>query len=228
MEEKASNGVKIEASWKEALKDEFGQDYFKELREFVKGEYQHAIVYPPPKNIFRAFELCPFDKVEVVILGQDPYHGPRQANGLCFAVSEGVPLPPSLQNIFKEIESDLGQKLAHRSGDLERWAKQGVLLLNATLTVAAHNAGSHQGKGWEEFTDAVIRKLSDERENLVFILWGNYAKAKGAHIDRTKHLVIESAHPSPFSALSGFFSSKPFSKTNEYLMEHNKKPIDWL
>ncbi len=223
-----SDDVKIEASWKEALKEEWGQDYFKTLREFVKEEYQHAIIYPAPKNIFRAFELCPFDKVEVVILGQDPYHGPRQANGLCFAVSEGIPLPPSLQNIFKEIESDLGQKLVHRTGDLERWAKQGVLLLNATLTVSAHKAGSHQGKGWEEFTDAVIRKLSEERENLVFILWGNYAKSKGAHIDRTRHLVIESAHPSPFSASNGFFGSKPFSKTNEYLAGHNKKPIDWF
>ena len=228
MEDKTSNGVKIESSWKEALKDEFGQEYFKNLREFVKGEYQHSIVYPPPKNIFRAFELCPFDNVEVVILGQDPYHGVGQANGLCFAVNEGVNLPPSLQNIYKEIESDLSQPLKNRTGDLERWAKQGVLLLNATLTVAAHNAGSYQGKGWEEFTDAVIRKLSLERENLVFILWGNYAKAKGAHIDRTRHLVIESAHPSPFSAQSGFFGSKPFSKTNEYLMAHNKKPIDWL
>lgn len=220
--------VKIEPSWKEVLKEEFGKDYFKTLTEFVKSEYQHAIVYPPPKNIFRAFELCPFDKVEVVILGQDPYHGPKQANGLCFAVGEGVALPPSLQNIFKEIESDLGQKLVHRTGDLERWAKQGVLLLNATLTVRTRAAGSHQGKGWEEFTDAVIRELSEERENLVFILWGNYAKAKGAHIDRTKHLVIESAHPSPFAASSGFFGSKPFSKTNAYLIEHNKKPIDWL
>ena len=220
--------VKIEASWKEALKDEFGQDYFKQLREFCKNEYQHAIVYPAPKNIFRAFELTTFGKVEVVILGQDPYHGPRQANGLCFAVGEGVLLPPSLQNIFKELESDLGQKLVHKTGDLERWAKQGVLLLNATLTVKARTAGSHQGKGWEEFTDAVIRKLSEEREHLVFILWGNYAKQKGAHIDRTKHLAIESAHPSPFSAANGFFGSKPFSKTNEYLVEHNKKQIDWL
>ncbi len=220
--------VKIEASWKEALKDEFGQEYFKTLRQFVKEEYQHGIIYPAPRNIFRAFELTPFDKVEVVILGQDPYHGPGQANGLCFAVNEGVSLPPSLQNIFKEIESDLGEKLVHRTGDLERWAKQGVLLLNATLTVKARTAGSHQGKGWEEFTSAVIRKLSEERENLVFILWGNYAKAKGAHIDRDKHLVIESAHPSPFSAANGFFGSKPFSKTNEYLSEHNKKPIDWL
>ena len=205
----------------------YWQEYFKALREFVKGEYQHGIIYPAPKNIFRTFELTPFDKVEVVILGQDPYHGPKQANGLCFAVSEGVPLPPSLQNIFKEIESDLGEKLKHRSGDLERWAKQGVLLLNATLTVRARTAGSHQGKGWEEFTDAVIRKLSEERENLVFILWGNYAKQKASAVDRTKHLVIESAHPSPFSASNVFFGSKPFSKTNEYLIEHNKKPIEW-
>jgi uracil-DNA glycosylase len=220
--------VKIEASWKEALKSEFDEEYFKELRQFVKEEYQHAIIYPPPKNIFRAFELTPFDKVEVVILGQDPYHGPRQANGLCFAVNEGVPLPPSLQNIFKEVESDLGQKLVHRTGDLERWAKQGVLLLNATLTVRARKAGSHQGKGWEEFTDAVIRKLSEGRENLVFILWGNYAKAKGAHIDREKHLVMQSAHPSPFSADQGFFGSKPFSKTNAYVIERGKRPIDWL
>lgn len=220
--------VKIEASWKAVLKDEFAKDYFKTLREFIKSEYQHAIIYPPPKSIFRAFELTPFDKVEVVILGQDPYHGPKQANGLCFAVSEGVALPPSLQNIFKEIESDLGQKLVYRTGDLERWAKQGVLLLNATLTVRARTAGSHQGKGWEQFTDAVIRKLSEERENLVFILWGNYAKAKGAHIDRSKHRVIESAHPSPFSASNGFFGSKPFSKTNEYLIAYDKKPIDWV
>jgi len=220
--------VKIEASWKKVLEEEFGKDYFKTLRDFVKSEYQHAIIYPPPRNIFRAFELTPFDKVEVVILGQDPYHGPKQANGLCFAVSEGVPLPPSLQNIFKELESDMGKPLVHRTGDLERWAKQGVLLLNATLTVRARTAGSHQGKGWEQFTDAVIRTLSDKKENLVFILWGNYAKAKGAHIDRTKHLVIESAHPSPFSANNGFFGSKPFSKTNEYLIEHDKKPIDWL
>ncbi len=223
-----SDSVKIEASWKEALNAEFGKDYFESLTKFVKAEYKNAIVYPPPKNIFHAFELCPFDKVEVVILGQDPYHNPRQANGLCFAVGEGVPLPPSLQNIFKEIESDLGQPVVHRSGDLERWAKQGVLLLNATLTVRAHSAGSHQGKGWEEFTDAVIRMLSEKRENLVFILWGNYAKAKGAHIDRTKHCVIQSAHPSPFAANHGFFGSKPFSKTNKYLADHGKKPIDWL
>lgn len=220
--------VKIEPSWKKVLQDEFGQDYFTTLREFVKSEYQHSIVYPAPKNIFRAFELTPFDKVEVVILGQDPYHGPRQANGLCFAVNDGVPLPPSLQNIFKEIENDFGRKLAHKSGDLERWAKQGVLLLNATLTVEAHKAGSHQGKGWEQFTDAVIRTLSDKKEHLVFILWGNYAKSKGNLVDWSKHEIIESAHPSPLSAHHGFFGSKPFSKTNEYLIEHGKQPIDWL
>ncbi|HEY4516538.1 MAG TPA: uracil-DNA glycosylase [Candidatus Paceibacterota bacterium] len=219
--------VKMEPSWRAVLQDEFGEEYFKELRRFVKEEYQHAIVYPAPKNIFRAFDLTAFDAVEVVILGQDPYHGPGQANGLCFAVSEGVALPPSLQNIFKELESDVGP-VKNRSGDLERWAKQGVLLLNATLTVRARTAGSHQGKGWERFTDAVIRALSEKRENLVFILWGAYAKAKGAHIDRTKHLVLESAHPSPFSAASGFFGSKPFSKTNEYLEKHESKVIDWL
>ena len=224
----AMSDVKIEASWKEVLQDEFGNDYFKTLTEFVRSEYQHAIVYPPPKNIFRAFDLTPFDNVEVVILGQDPYHGLGQANGLCFAVGEKAPLPPSLRNIFKEIENDLGQKLGNRTGDLERWARQGVLLLNATLTVRAHKAGSHQGKGWEQFTDAVIRELSEKKENLVFILWGNYAKAKGVHIDRNKHCVIQSAHPSPFSAPSGFFGSKPFSKTNDYLVAHNKKPIDWL
>ncbi len=219
--------VKIDPLWKEVLKDEFGKDYFKTLAKFVRSEYKHAIVYPPPKDIFRAFNLCPFDKVKVVILGQDPYHGPGQANGLCFAVGEKVPLPPSLQNIFKEIEHDLGQPLMHKSGDLERWAKQGVLLLNATLTVRAHKAGSHQHKGWEEFTDAVIRNLAERREHLVFILWGNYAKQKGVQIDRSKHLVIESAHPSPFSAMK-FFGSKPFSKANTYLKEHHEKPIDWL
>jgi uracil-DNA glycosylase len=220
--------VKIESSWKKMLEDEFGKEYFKSLSQFVKAEYQHALVYPAPKNIFRAFELCPFDKVEVVILGQDPYHGPGQANGLCFAVNEGVPLPPSLKNIFKEIEDDLGKSLAHTSGDLERWATQGVLLLNATLTVRAHTAGSHQKKGWEEFTDAVIKTLSDKKENLVFILWGNYARSKGSLVDWGRHEIIESAHPSPLSAHNGFFGSKPFSRTNEYLKEHDKKPIDWL
>lgn len=220
--------VKIENSWKEALVDEFSRDYFEQLTKFVKDEYKAGVVYPAPKNIFRAFDLCPLDQVKVVILGQDPYHGAGQANGLCFAVSEEVALPPSLKNIFKEIESDLGQPLAHRTGDLERWAKQGVLLLNATLTVRAKTPGSHQGKGWGKFTDAVIKTLSDKKEGLVFILWGNYAKAKGAHIDRAKHCVLESPHPSPFSAYAGFFGSKPFSKTNEYLVQHDQTPIDWL
>lgn len=220
--------VKIDPSWKEVLKDEFEKPYFKELTEFVKKEYQNETVYPPPGYIFRAFDLCPFDTVKVVILGQDPYHGPRQANGLCFAVEEGVTLPPSLQNIFKEIESDLGEPLKNRSGDLTRWATQGVLLLNATLTVKARMAGSHQGRGWELFTDAAIAALSEGREHLVFILWGNYARQKGAHIDRAKHCVIESPHPSPFSASAGFFGSKPFSKTNSYLIQHGETPIYWL
>jgi uracil-DNA glycosylase len=219
--------VKIEASWKVALEDEFDKEYFQKLTEFVKDEYKSGTVYPPPKFIFRSFELTPFDKVKVVILGQDPYHGPGQANGLCFAVADDMRLPPSLQNIFKEIESDLGKPLVHKTGDLERWAKQGVLLLNATLTVRARTAGSHQNKGWELFSDAVIKALSDQKEHLVFILWGNYAKQKGAHIDRAKHCVIESAHPSPFSA-TRFFGSKPFSKTNEYLVQTGQDPIDWL
>jgi len=222
--------VKIEPTWKAVLTDEFGKEYFAALAAFVKDEYKKGAVYPAPKNIFRAFDLCPFDKVKVVILGQDPYHGAGQANGLCFAVGDGIALPPSLQNIYKEIAADTGvpfEALA-KKGDLERWAKQGVLLLNATLTVAAKTPGSHQNKGWEEFTDAAIRALSDRREHLVFILWGNYAKQKGAHIDRTKHCVIESPHPSPFSAYSGFFSSKPFSKTNEYLKSRGQEPIGWL
>ena len=220
--------VKIEPSWKQELEDEFLQSYFEELTSFVNKEYQEGAVYPAPKNIFRAFELCPFDNVKVVILGQDPYHGERQANGLSFAVEKDVRSPPSLQNIFKELESDLGSPLVHADGDLSRWAVQGVLLLNATLTVQAHKAGSHQDRGWERFTDAVIRTLSDKRKHLVFILWGNYAKNKGAHIDREKHLVIESAHPSPFSVHSGFFGSKPFSKANDYLVAHGQTPIDWL
>lgn len=220
--------VKIEQSWKEKLRGEFEKAYFAELTRFVKEEYKNGAVYPAPKNIFRAFDLCPFDKVKVVILGQDPYHGERQANGLAFAVDEGVPVPPSLQNIFKEIESDCGYRMStKRDGDLSRWAEQGVLLLNATLTVRAHTAGSHQWKGWEQFTDAVIRALADERAGIVFMLWGNYAKAKGAHIDRTKHLVLEAPHPSPLSAHTGFFGCKHFSKANEYLVTHCETPIDW-
>lgn len=220
--------VNIEASWKKHLKDEFEKPYFKELTEFVKKEYASTKVYPLPKFIFRAFELTPFEAVRVVILGQDPYFGAKQAMGLSFAVASDMRAPPSLQNIYKELESDLAKTLTHTDGDLSRWAAQGVLLLNAILTVRAGSAGSHQNKGWEEFTDAVIRVLSEKREHLVFILWGNYARAKGAHIDRRKHLVIESTHPSPFSAANGFFGSKPFSKTNKYLLEHHERPIDWL
>lgn len=219
-------GIRMEASWKKILTGEFEKEYFGALSAFVKGEYRENTVYPYPKNIFRAFDLCPFDAVRVVIIGQDPYHGKGQANGLCFAVGEGVPLPPSLQNIFKEIESDLGHPVSH-DGNLERWAEQGVLLLNATLTVRAGDAGSHQGKGWEEFTDAVIKALADRREHLVFMLWGNYAKAKGAHIDRAKHLVLESAHPSPFSAAQGFFGSKHFSRANAYLAKCGFPEIEW-
>ncbi len=218
--------VKIGGGWKEKLADQFDQSYFRDLTTFVRDEYQKTVVYPAPQNVFRAFDECPFDAVKVVILGQDPYHGPNQANGLCFAVNSQVKAPPSLQNIFKELESDLGHTV-DRDPDLVRWAKQGVLLLNATLTVNARTPGSHQRKGWEQFTDAVIKSLNDEKEHLVFVLWGNYAKQKGAHIDRSKHLVIESPHPSPFSAYSGFFGSKPFSKTNTYLEQHGERPIEW-
>lgn len=219
--------VKIEPSWKKVLSAEFDQEYFQQLTQFVKTEYLSSTVYPPPKFIFRAFELTPFDKVKVVILGQDPYHGRGQANGLCFAVNHGVRLPPSVQNIYKEIATDLGHPAKYQDGDLEEWARQGVLLLNATLTVSEKNPGSHQKKGWEEFTDAVIRTLSQQKDHLVFILWGAYAQKKGAVIDDTKHLVIKSAHPSPFSAFSGFFGSQPFSKCNNYLSLFGDDPIDW-
>jgi uracil-DNA glycosylase len=221
--------VTIEASWKKELADEFEQDYFKSLSDFVRKEYKSTTVYPPPKQVFAAFDLCPFDKAEVVILGQDPYHGPRQANGLAFAVHSDMRVPPSLQNVFKEIEHDLGHPSigGNRDGNLTRWAKQGVLLLNATLTVQAHKAGSHQGKGWEQFTSAVVERLLRDREHLVFMLWGNYAKEKGKLVDRSKHLVLEAAHPSPFSADHGFFGCKHFSKANEYLTSHSRKPIEW-
>lgn len=218
--------VRIEASWKQRLAPEFEKDYFIKLTEFVRAEYGHATIYPPARLIFNAFDHCPFDAVKVVIIGQDPYHGPGQAHGLCFSVMEGVPNPPSLQNIFKEIQSDLGKPLP-ANGDLTRWARQGVLLLNATLTVQAHQAGSHQRKGWETFTDAVIRSLAEEREHLVFILWGAYAQKKGAFIDRNKHLVLTSAHPSPLSAYNGFFGNKHFSRTNEYLSANGLTEIDW-
>ena len=218
--------VRIEESWKQKLTPEFEKDYFIKLTEFVRAEYASKTIYPPAKQIFNAFDHCPFDDVKVVIIGQDPYHGPGQAHGLCFSVAEGVPNPPSLQNIFKEIMSDLGKPLP-ANGDLTRWARQGVLLLNATLTVQAHQAGSHQRKGWEEFTDAAIRLLAEEREHLVFILWGAYAQKKGAFIDRSKHLVLASAHPSPLSAYNGFFGNKHFSRTNEYLKAHGIAEIEW-
>ena len=218
--------VQIEETWREVLQSEFDKDYFAALTDFVRQEYQVSTVYPPGHLIFNAFNLCPFDKVKVVIIGQDPYHGPGQAHGLCFSVNDGVKMPPSLQNIFKEIQDDLGSPIPS-TGNLTRWAEQGVLLLNATLTVRAHEAGSHQRRGWEEFTDAVIRKLVDEREHLVFILWGAYAQKKGAFIDRTKHLVLTSVHPSPLSAYHGFFGNHHFSLTNGYLEEHSETPIQW-
>lgn len=218
--------VKINESWAAHIKDEFEKPYFKDLTNFVKQEYTSKTVFPPPKAIFKAFNLCPFDEVKVVILGQDPYHGPRQANGLCFSVHDDVPFPPSLQNIFKEIQSDLGLPIP-KSGDLSAWASQGVLLLNATLTVRAHSAGSHQNKGWEEFTDAAIKHLSEKRNGLVFILWGSYAQKKGTVIDTKKHLVLKAPHPSPLSAHRGFFGCKHFSQTNEYLKAHNQTEIDW-
>ncbi|MHB1769806.1 MAG: uracil-DNA glycosylase [Minisyncoccota bacterium] len=220
--------VRIDPSWQKRLAREFDEPYFAGLTSFVKGEYASKIVYPPPACMFRAFDLCPFEKVKVVILGQDPYHGAKQANGLAFAVAPAQTVPPSLQNIFKEIASDMGKPLVHADGDLARWAAQGVLLLNATLTVRAHEAGSHQGRGWEQFTDAAMRALSEGREHLVFMLWGNYAKQKGVHIDREKHLVLEAPHPSPFSAAAGFFGCKHFSRANEYLAAHGESPIDWL
>ncbi len=218
--------VKLEQSWKDLLKDEFEKPYFKELTEFVKKEYKSATVYPPAKLIFNALDSLPVDQVKVVILGQDPYHGLGQAHGLSFSVPDGVNLPPSLQNIYKEIESDLGHS-KHPSGNLGRWASQGVLLLNATLTVRGGQAGSHQNKGWETFTDAIIRRLVEKKNFLVFILWGNYAKQKGSIVDTKKHLVLTAPHPSPFSAYSGFFGSRPFSKTNKYLVEHGETPVDW-
>lgn len=218
--------VQIEETWKEALMPEFSKDYFIRLTDFVRKEYHETTVYPPGKLIFNAFNLCPFDKVKVVIIGQDPYHGPGQAHGLCFSVNDGVQPPPSLVNIFKEINNDLGKPIP-QCGNLTRWAKQGVLLLNATLTVRAHQAGSHQRQGWEEFTDAVIRKLAEEKSNLVFILWGSYAQKKGAFIDRNKHLVLTSVHPSPLSAHNGFFGNHHFSLANDYLVKNGKTAIDW-
>lgn len=218
--------VKIEESWKQRLKEEFEKEYFLRLVDFVKEEYRTRTIYPPGSLIFNAFNLCPFDKVKAVIIGQDPYHGPGQAHGLCFSVRDGVSFPPSLVNIFKEIHDDLGIPVP-KSGNLERWARQGVLLLNAILTVRANQAGSHQGKGWEQFTDAVIKILNEEKNNLVFFLWGAYAQNKGAVIDKTRHLVLESVHPSPLSAAKGFFGNRHFSKCNEYLTMHGIEPVKW-
>lgn len=218
--------VQIEPSWKKVLSEEFEKKYFTELTEKVRHAYLTGTVYPPPKLIFNAFTHCSFEKVKVVILGQDPYHGPGQAHGLCFSVQTGVPPPPSLQNIYKEITNDIGT-VTDDSGNLEYWAEQGVLLLNATLTVNKSQAGSHQGWGWEQFTDAVIQKLSDEKEHLVFLLWGRYAQDKGKNIDTQKHLVLKASHPSPFSAYNGFFGCKHFSKTNEYLKKNGIEPINW-
>lgn len=219
--------VDIAESWKDLLQAEFDQAYFETLTNFVRTEYQKGTCYPKGKNIFAAFDYCSFDNLKVVIIGQDPYHGPEQANGLCFSVNDGISHPPSLINIFKELETDLGKSYP-KSGDLSTWAKQGVLLLNATLTVRAHEAGSHQNKGWERFTDTVIQKISEQKEQVVFLLWGGFAKKKGAKIDQTKHQVFTSGHPSPLSANRGYwFGNKHFSKTNTYLKSIGKTPISW-
>ena len=219
--------VKIEQSWKDVLSAEFEKDYFRKLTDFVRAEYLSGkTVYPEPKNIFNAFNLCPLDKVRVVIIGQDPYHEPGQAHGLCFSVQSGVELPPSLINIYKEIESDLGHK-SSTNGDLTSWAKQGVLLLNATLTVQAHIAASHSGKGWETFTDSVIRAVAQNRKNVVYMLWGSFAQKKAEFVDSNNNLVLKSAHPSPLSAYRGFFGNHHFSRANEYLVANGFAPIDW-
>ena len=231
--------VKIEESWSKALQEEFQKDYFQRLPAFVHEEYKHHICYPPASEVFNAFNLCPLDKVKVVILGQDPYHGPGQAEGLCFSVKDGIQLPPSLVNIFKEVKNDIGtvpelstvaaqRGVRAYNGSLRRWAEQGVLLLNATLTVREHEAGSHQRKGWEEFTDAVIRKVSETREHVVFILWGGYARSKSKLIDKSRHLILESVHPSPLSAnRGGWFGNHHFSQCNTYLIANNRDPIAW-
>ena len=219
--------VKIDPSWKEHLSEEFAKPYFIDLTNFVRQEYQTATCYPPGRLIFNAFNRCPFNKVKVVIIGQDPYHGPGQAHGLSFSVCDGVPFPPSLQNIFKEIQQDMGTPIPI-TGNLTRWAEQGVLLLNATLTVREHQPGSHQRHGWEQFTDAAIKALNAHRDNLVFILWGGYARSKASLIDASRHLVLQSAHPSPMSAnKGGWFGNHHFSRANAYLVEHGQEPINW-
>lgn len=218
--------VRIHPSWQQVLTSEFDAPYFAELAQFIRNEYSTRRIYPPAGQIFAALDSCTFNDVKVVIIGQDPYHGPGQANGLCFSVNSGVPLPPSLLNIFKEISAETGSAIP-QDGNLQRWAKQGVLLLNNTLTVVAGNAGSHRGHGWERFTDAIVRALATQRNNLVFMLWGADAARKGAHIDRTQHLVLTSAHPSPLSAYRGFLGNNHFTLANRYLTERGKKPIDW-
>lgn len=219
--------VQLHKSWLTRLQDEFEQDYMHQLREFLLTRKQHrAVIYPPGKQIFNALDSTPFDRVRVVILGQDPYHGPNQAHGLCFSVLPGVKVPPSLLNIYREIESDLGIA-PPRHGYLQSWAEQGVLLLNAVLTVERGQAGSHQGKGWERFTDTIVQLLNEERERLVFMLWGNYARQKGSVINRHKHLVLNAPHPSPLSAHQGFFGCRHFSQANQYLESHGQTPIDW-
>lgn len=218
--------VKLASDWKHLLEREFDQPYFQLLAHFVRDEYKKYTCYPPGREIFAAFDHCPFSQVRVVILGQDPYHGPNQANGLCFSVHDGIPLPPSLQNIFKELHNNLGKPFP-KSGDLKRWANQGVLLLNATLTVRAGQAGSHQNKGWETFTDTVIRALSNKKENMSFLLWGSYAQRKGMMIDKSRHHILQSAHPSPLSAHRGFLGCGHFAKTNQFLESKGLEPIDW-
>lgn len=218
--------VRISEDWKEILHEEFTKPYFDELVKFVKEEYASGVVYPAGANIFRAFDKCPFDRLKVVIIGQDPYHGPGQANGLCFSVGEGVPFPPSLQNIFKEVESDMGTPVP-RSGELDRWAEQGVLLLNAVLTVRAHSAASHAGRGWERFTDAVVRAIAERKEGVVYMLWGSYAQKKGAIANPATNLILKAVHPSPLSAYRGFFGCKHFSQANHYLQQIGKTPIEW-
>lgn len=219
--------VKIEESWKKALSGEFEKEYFQKLTDFVRGEYLAGkTVYPEPKNIFNAFNLCPLNEVRVVIIGQDPYHEPGQAHGLCFSVQNGVDLPPSLVNIYKEIESDIGHK-SITNGDLTQWARQGVLLLNSTLTVQAHLAASHSGKGWETFTDAVIKTIAQNKKHVVYMLWGSFAQNKASFVDKNENLILTSAHPSPLSAYRGFFGNHHFSRANEYLIAHGDKPINW-
>jgi uracil-DNA glycosylase len=218
--------VRIANDWKEILNAEFSKPYFEELVKFVKEEYASREIYPKGSNIFRAFDKCPLDKLKVVIIGQDPYHGPGQANGLCFSVGEGVPFPPSLQNIFKEVQSDIGTPIPE-SGELDRWAEQGVLMLNAVLTVRAHEAASHAGRGWEHFTDAVVRAIAERKEGVVYMLWGSYAQKKGAIADPRRNLILRAVHPSPLSAYRGFFGCKHFSQANDYLRSIGKEPIIW-